>query len=404
MATVAQEISSAGSQQRRRPLPQACMKIGFDAKRVFSNFTGLGNYGRFVIKALSTYYPQHEYWLYSPKAAQHPEAEAMLERENIKVNMPSSTLKTMHLGAWWRSVSLGKVASRNQNQLLHGLSNELPFGQTKGLKKIVTIHDLLFVRYPQLYNLVDVAIYKKKFRWACQKADRVIAVSQQTAQDLVEFLEVPAEKIDVVYQGCHESFRREYDSYVLDRISTKYRLPADFMLNVGTIEERKNALLIVKAMASLKKETTLMPLVIVGKPTPYKDEIVKYAREHKLLDQIHFRHDVSLEDLPKVYQQSKLFLYPSIFEGFGIPILEALCSRVPVITSKGSCFSEAGGPNSIYVNPTNAEELADAIMRVMNNATMATKMIIDGVGHSLNFEEEKIAHDLMQVYEKTMKQ
>lgn len=380
------------------------MKIGFDAKRVFANFTGLGNYGRFVVKALSTYYPQHEYWLYSPKAAQHPETGAILERENIKLDTPSAALKNMRLGAWWRSFSLGKVASRNGNQLLHGLSNELPFGKTKGLKKIVTIHDLLFIRYPQLYNLVDIAIYKRKIRWACKNADRVIAVSQQTAQDLVDFMAVPAEKIDVVYQGCHESFRREYDSYVLDRVSTKYKLPPDFMLNVGTIEERKNALLIVKAMASLKKETTVMPLVIVGKATSYKDEIVRYARDHKLLDQIYFRHDISFEDLPKVYQLSKLFLYPSVFEGFGIPILEALCSRVPVISSKGSCFSEAGGPNSIYVNPTNAEELADAIMRVMNNATMTTKMVIDGVGHSLKFEEEKIAHDLMNIYEKTMNQ
>ncbi len=404
MAIIAQEVSRARLHEQRRALSPTCMKIGFDAKRVFANSTGLGNYGRFVVKALSTYYPQNEYWLYSPKAVQHPEAAALLERGNIKVRMPSDTLKTLRLGAWWRSVSLGKVASSNQNRLLHGLSNELPFGKTKGLKKIVTIHDLLFVRYPQLYNLVDVAIYKKKFSWACQHADRVIAVSQQTAQDLIDFLKVPADKIDVVYQGCHESFREEYDSYVLDRISTKYKLPADFMLNVGTIEERKNALLIVKAMAALKKETTVMPLVIVGKPTAYKDEIVRYAREHKLLDQIHFRHDVSFEDLPKIYQLSKLFIYPSVFEGFGIPILEALSSRVPVISSKGSCFSEAGGPNSIYINPTNAEELADAIMRIINNATMATKMIIDGVGHSLNFEEEKIARDLMAVYEKTLNQ
>ena len=404
MATTAEVTSSAGFQQKARPLPQACMRIGFDAKRVFANYTGLGNYGRFVINVLSTYYPQHEYWLYSPKATRHPETESLLERENVKVGMPSPFLRRMRLGSWWRSVSLGRVAGSNQNQLLHGLSNELPMGSTKGLKKIVTIHDLLFIRYPQLYNLVDVAIYKKKFSWACRKADRVIAVSQQTATDLIDFLGVPAGKIDVVYQGCHQSFRQEYDSYVLDRVSTKYKLPSDFMLNVGTIEERKNALLIVKAMASLKKETTVMPLVIVGKPTAYKEEIVKYARRHKLLDQIYFLHDVSFEDLPKIYQLSKLFVYPSIFEGFGIPILEALNSKVPVISSKGSCFSEAGGPNSIYVNPTNAEELADAIMRVINNATMATKMVIDGVGHSMAFEEEKIAQNLMAVYEKTLRQ
>ena len=403
MATAAQ-ITKSSKLPTGRPLPNACMRIGFDAKRVFANFTGLGNYGRFVVRALSTYYPQNEYWLYSPKANQHTETQALISRDNVKVAMPPAALQSLKLGAYWRSVSLGKVATKHQNELLHGLSNELPFGKTKGLKKIVTIHDLLFVRYPQLYKLIDIAIYKQKFRWACQHADRVIAVSQQTARDLVEFLEVPNEKIDVVYQGCHESFREEYDSYVLDRVSTKYKLPADFMLNVGTIEPRKNALLIVKAMAALKNETVIPPLVIVGKATSYKEEIVRYAKEHQLLDQIQFLHDVSFEDLPKVYQLSKLFIYPSVFEGFGIPILEALCSRVPVISSKGSCFSEAGGSNSIYVNPTNADELAEAILRVFNNPTMTTKMIIDGVGHSMNFEEEQIAHDLMAVYEKTLRQ
>lgn len=389
--------------QKLRHIPDTSMKIGFDAKRVFANFTGLGNYSRFVVRVLSEYYPQNEYLLYAPGAAKHPEVEALVARPNIRVEKPSAVLKAFKLGAYWRSVSLGKVASKNGVQLLHGLSNELPLGSAKNLKKIVTIHDLLFMRYPQLYKLVDIGIYKQKFRWACKNADRVIAVSQQTARDLVEYFNVPEEKIDVVYQGCHNSFREEYDSYVLDRISTKYNLPQDFILNVGTIEERKNALLIVKALAALKNKVSI-PLVIVGKETPYKETIVKYAREHNLLDQISFRHDVSFEDLPKVYQLSRMFVYPSIFEGFGIPILEALCSRVPVITSKGSCFSEAGGPNSIYINPTSADELAEAILRILNNPTMGTKMIIDGVGHSMNFEDRQLAENLMAVYRKTMEQ
>ena len=402
MPTAAQ-IPDVVALDKDRPLPDTRMRIGFDAKRVFTNFTGLGNYSRFVVGALSKHYPQNEYSLYSPKDPQHPEAKELIARPNVKVEMPSSTIRSLRLGSFWRSVSLGRVAGKDGVQLLHGLSNELPFGKAKGLKKIVTIHDLLFIRYPQLYNLIDVGIYKQKFRWACKEADRVIAVSKQTAQDLVDFLKVPEEKIDVVYQGCHESFRQEYESYVLDRVSTKYKLPLDFILNVGTIERRKNALLIVKALAALKNKVTI-PLVIVGKPTDYKNEIVEYAKKHDIMDRVIFRHDISFEDLPKVYQLSKMFVYPSLFEGFGIPILEALCSKVPVISSKGSCFSEAGGPNSIYVNPTNAEELAEAILRVINNPTMNTKMLIDGVAHSMKFEEQQIAEDLMAVYVKTMQQ
>lgn len=400
MATATKKLN-VPAQLQARPLPETCMRIGFDAKRIFSNYTGLGNYSRFVVRALSTHFPGNEYLLLAARPTGHPEGVELLSQPNISAGTPPSTITTLRLDAWWRSMNLGKAAQKKGVQLLHGLSNELPFNNPKGLKKVVTIHDLLFIRYPQLYNLIDTGIYRQKFSRACKEADRVIAVSRQTARDLVDFLKVPEEKIDVVYQGCHEDFRQEYDSYVLERVSSKHKLPPDFILNVGTIEERKNALLIVKALHALKNKVTI-PLVIVGRPTPYKEEIVKYAREHDLLDQIYFRHDIPFEDLPKIYQLSKIFVYPSVFEGFGIPILEALCSRVPVISSKGSCFTEAGGPNSIYVNPTNADELAEAILRVINNATMGTKMIIDGVAHSLNFEEKKIAQDLMAVYEKVL--
>ena len=305
------------------------------------------------------------------------------------------------LSAVWRSYSLTKRAGRDGVDIFHGLSNELPLAGSKKVRQVVTIHDLLFLRYPHLYNLIDLGIYKQKTKWACNAADKVIAVSEQTAQDLIDFYHIPSSKIEVVYQGCHPSFREEYDSYVLDRVASKYALPQDFILNVGTLEPRKNAMLILQAMAQLKNKLQL-PLVLVGKATNYKEELVAYARKENLLGQVHFLHNVPFEDLPKIYQLSRVFIYPSVFEGFGIPILEALCSRVPVITSKGSCFAEAGGPHSIYINPNDPEELADAILRITNNPTMTTKMTIDGVAHSLAFEDERVAQNLMNVYRKVV--
>lgn len=379
------------------------MKIGFDAKRAFFNRTGLGNYSRFVIRTLTEHFPENDYLLYSPRAdgKAHPELQPLLDTPSVSAHTPSGAMAKFGLSAVWRSYSLAKVASRQSVQLLHGLSNELPFGKSPGLKQVVTIHDLLFLRYPHLFNLIDLNIYKQKTRWACKRADKIIAVSQQTAQDLIDFYRVPSSKIEVVYQGCHPSFREEYDSYVLERIASKYSLPQDFILNVGTLEPRKNALLILKALTQLRNKTK-PALVLVGKETKYKEELISYARKENLMDQLYFRHNVSFEDLPKVYQLSRMFVYPSVFEGFGIPILEALCSRVPVITSKGSCFDEAGGPHSIYINPNDPEELADAILRIFNNATMATRMTIDGVAHSLKFEEQTLAENMMQVYRKVL--
>lgn len=378
------------------------MKIGFDAKRAFLNKTGLGNYSRFIIRTLTEFFPDNDYLLYSPRTDKvHPELLPILEKDSVAVKTPAGALAIPGLSALWRSFSLSNTSARDGVQLLHGLSNELPFSASKQVKQVVTIHDVLFLRYPHLYNLIDLAIYKQKTKSACKAADKIIAISEQTAQDLVEFFHVPTDKIEVVYQGCHPSFREEYDSYVLDRVASKYGLPQDFILNVGTLEPRKNAILILQAMAQLKNKLQL-PLVLVGKATPYKEKLVAYARKENLLDQVYFLHDVPFEDLPKIYQLSHMFIYPSVFEGFGIPILEALCSRVPVITSKGSCFSEAGGPHSIYINPNDPEELADAILRITNNATMATKMIIDGVAHSLTFEDERVADNLMNVYKKVL--
>ncbi len=374
------------------------MKIGFDAKRAFLNYTGLGNYSRFIIRTLTEFFPDNDYLLYTPQQERvHPELQPILEQQSVAVKKPAGAMAMPGLSAVWRSYGLTKTAARDGVQLLHGLSNELPLSNDRSVRQVVTIHDVLFLRYPHLYNLIDLAIYKQKTKSACKTADKVIAISEQTAQDLIEFYHVPTHKIEVVYQGCHPSFREEYDSYVLDRVASKYGLPQDFILNVGTLEPRKNVMLILQAMAQLKNKLQL-PLVLVGKATPYKEQLVAYARKENLLDQVHFLHNVPFEDLPKIYQLSQMFVYPSVFEGFGIPILEALCSRVPVITSKGSCFAEAGGPHSIYINPNDPEELADAILRIINNATMATKMIIDGVAHSLLFEDQHVAHNLMEVY------
>jgi glycosyltransferase involved in cell wall biosynthesis len=378
------------------------MKIGFDAKRAFLNKTGLGNYSRFVLRTLTEFFPDNKYLLYTPQSNRvHAELQPLIDQRSVQVRTPTGPMAMAGLSAVWRSYSLTKQAEKEGVQLFHGLSNELPIAKSNKVRKVVTLHDVLFLRYPHLYNLVDLAIYKQKTKWACKAADRIVAISQQTAQDLIDFYKVPSSKIDVVYQGCHPSFRVEYDSYVLDRIASKYSLPQDFVLNVGTLEARKNALLILQAMAQLKNKIQL-PLVLVGRATRYKEELMTYARKHNLIDQVHFLHNVPFEDLPKIYQLSRMFVYPSVFEGFGIPILEALSSRVPVITSKGSCFPEAGGPHSIYINPNDPEELADAILRVINNPTMATKMIIDGVAHSLGFEDAKVAQDLMNVYKKAL--
>lgn len=370
------------------------MRIAYDAKRLFNNFTGLGNYSRFVVDALAESYPENEYWLYSPVIRKHPETSRYASSKQFTLRTPGSTLGKA-FPSIWRSFSLGSVAHRDGAAILHGLSNELPVSKPAHLKTVVTVHDLIFRRFPAYYSAIDVRIYSWKLRQSLRSADRVIAISHQTAADLREFEHVQEDKLVVIQQGCHRAFKQEYSEDQVDQVRSKYALPDNFVLCVGTLEKRKNAVLLIKALSLM---TDKVPVVIAGKPTAYATDLRDMVREKGLEAWVRFIYHVPFADLPLLYRASRLFVYPSVFEGFGIPIVEAIASKVPVITSNGSCFSEAGGPNCIYVNPANPEELAVAISQVMGDDELRKTMISRSSEYILRFEPKEIAAQMMKLY------
>lgn len=373
------------------------MKIGFDAKRFFNNFTGLGNYSRFVISALSENLPENEYFLYTPKVKNHPEFNLILERPNIRVIKAPAIYSSLKAASLWRTWGISNEASVKKLDVFHGLSQELPLRMPASIKKIVTVHDLIFIRYPDLYNPLDVFIYKAKVKAACQQADKILATSIQTKSDIVDFLKINPEKIDVVYQGCHPSFKKQFSVAEIEKVKTKYKLPEGYILNVGTIEERKNVLLLIKALLQLPKDLK-SHLVVIGRATKYKTRITEEAGRLGVGERITFLHNVSFADLPAIYQGARIFVYPSIFEGFGIPIVEALESSVPVIAATGSCLSEAGGPGSIYINPSDEGELAEQIKKVLTDNELRTRMIASGKNYIEQFEPKVIAEKLLSIY------
>jgi glycosyltransferase involved in cell wall biosynthesis len=371
------------------------MRIGFDAKRAFFNYSGLGNYSRNIILYLQKFYPGHSYHLYVPRRRQGIEERLS---ENQQVHFPESWMGKK-LSSFWRSYWLPGRLEKDGIDLYHGLSNEIPFGiHKKNIKTVVTIHDLIFLRYPHWYNPIDRRIYLRKSRYSCRVAGRIIAISEQTRRDIVEFYGIHPDRIDVVYQGCDPAYYEEVSEEQRKEIRLKYGLPSDYLLNVGTIEKRKNLMVLVQALHSRSID---MPLVVVGRPTSYADEAKDYIREHRM-EHIFFLEHVPNEDLPALYQSSSLFIYPSQFEGFGIPVMEALNSGTPVITSKGGCFAEAGGEHSLYVEPGNADELGVAILKVLNDSDLRKTMIYKGQEHALKFREEIIAKNIFEVYEKIL--
>jgi glycosyltransferase involved in cell wall biosynthesis len=371
------------------------MRIGFDAKRAYFNYSGLGNYSRNTIRFLSKQFPDHDFYLYIPrKKNQIPNG---IFRNHTLV-YPNSW-KNRNFSSLWRSYWLGKQLVRDGLDLYHGLSNEIPFDIVKNrVPTVVTIHDLIFLRYPEWYKPIDRKIYRSKAAFACLNADRVVAISRQTRADIIQFLGTAEEKIDVVYQGCDPAFYDPWSETAKQKLAQKYQLPDQYLLYVGTIEPRKNLLQVVRARHLGRLD---IPLIVIGRSTPYIRQIKKYIAEHSLRH-IFFLQDIPNDDLPGIYQMAHALIYPSRFEGFGIPILEALYSRTPVITSIGSCFHEAGGKSSIYVDPDDTDEMIHAIRQVLEDEKLRTGMQENGYAHAQQFRNETIADNLMQVYSKVL--
>lgn len=366
------------------------MKIGFDGKRAANNLTGLGNYSRSLIESLAEQYPEYQYLVYSPKVKHAKQIDAFFEKENISLKLPKES------SFLWRSLNIIKDLTRDQVQVFHGLSHEIPFAiQHTRIKSIVTIHDLIFLRFPQYYQFIDRKLYEWKSKSACKRADQIIAISEKTKADIVAFYNVNPNKIKVIYQSCDDGFKTAMPESTLNRIKITYKLPEKYILNVGTIEARKNLKLLIQALKTVDHQ---YKLVVIGKETAYFKEIERELDRLQLRSRVVFLKNIPFADLPGIYQMADLFVYPSFYEGFGIPIIEALYSQVPVIAATGSCLEEAGGPDSIYINPTDVSDLAYQINQVLHHADLQIEMKEKGLEFVQKFNSPNVTQQLMDCY------
>lgn len=365
------------------------MRIGYDAKRAFNNSRGLGNYSRDTIRIVASRYPELQLDLFTPKT--DPSIPFACP-DNATLILPRHAFLT----SAWRTFGIAKEAKKRRLSLYHGLSHELPYGIEKtGIPTVVTMHDLIFVRHPELYPFFDRKSYRTKYLRSCRVANHIIAVSQQTKNDLIDLWHIEAEKISVVYQGCHPDFAIQVSENQKETIRNKYHLPDTFLLNVGAIEPRKNQLLILKALVAGAID---IPLVIAGKQTYHISELQQYIESHKLTNQVYLLPNVAFADLPTLYQSASLFVFPSTYEGFGIPVVEALTSGVPVIAATGSCLEESGGPDSLYVDPDDEAALAVGIKEILSDSQKRGMMIAKGLSYAQRFSDATVADNLIRIY------
>lgn len=369
--------------------------IGFDAKRIVRNGTGLGSYARTLVNALS----ENEHLqlnLYAPDEGRDDLRQQIVNCEKVKFVYPEG-LHFRFQRDLWRTKGVVKQLKEDGVQLYHGLSGELPAGlKAAGIPGVVTIHDLIFLRHPEYYHWWDVEIYRRKFKSTLKEASRIIAISECTKRDILYYGDFPEDKIDVIYQGCSNRFRKSVSEADKNRVKAKYNLSDNFILNVGSIEARKNVLLAVKALGCLLDS---FRMVIVGRHTKYTDEVIAYVKKNGLEDRVQILHGIPDDDLPVIYHLAKVFVYPSRYEGFGIPIIEAIQTGLPVVACTGSCLEEAGGPDCLYVSPDDVEGMANAIKQAIAEKDVRVPRAQEYIKR---FENSNLAAQVIEEYEKTI--
>lgn len=371
------------------------MRIGYDAKRIVRNGTGLGSYGRTLINGLSEIDSVDQFLLYAPDEGRDDLREQVELRQNVSFHYPAHGRFRFQRDAWRTRGIVSDLIKDNVN-LYHGLSGELPSGIRKaGIPAVVTIHDLIFLRHPEYYKWIDAHIYKRKFYATLKEATHIIAISECTKRDILYYGDFPADKITVVYQSASKKFNMKEalpQSSLLEGVDK-------YFLQVGTIEERKNAMESVQALEYLPEE---MHLVLVGRETPYAEQVRRFALMHGLTPRLHILSGVDNDELAKIYRHAECFVYPSRYEGFGIPIIEAIQSGLPVVAATGSCLEEAGGPDCLYVSPDDPKGIAEAVKSLSSMSKERQERIIRSQQYVKRFENNDVAGQVLKLYKQIL--
>lgn len=380
------------------------MNIGIDAKRFFFNTSGLGAYSRGFYKALASQNIDDKFYLYSKDMNENNAYlhANIIQWENTQSISPTYFYEKLFGAALWRSYFIGNQLNKDKIDIYYGLSNEIPYGIEKlKTKSVVVIHDLIFLRYPNLYPKTDVFFYKRKTDFACKNANYIVAVSEQTKADIVHFLNVNPDKISILPPICKEMYAKNI--FPNSKIPQEFQPKKDYILSVGAITPRKNLLQTVQAFQLIQQKLDI-DLVIVGTAVglgrKYLAEIQAFISKHHLTDKIHFLGNVPNAYLPFLYQNAKMLVYPSQYEGFGMPIVESLFSKTPVITSMGSCFEQTAGGGALYVNGNESEEIAAAIEKLLISSSLREGLIAKGWQHVQQYTSENIENEISQFHSK----
>lgn len=365
------------------------MKIGVDLQAVGRGRTGDETYYRNLVSCYSALRPDHDFFLYYTE----PEAESFLEGlegkfhpRKLAFQSPFARVPLAYPWQMWKEPV----------DVFHSQYVGFPAGRAK---LVLTIHDLSYERYPEMFPR-NRALFLKLTRWSARRADAVVVVSEHTKKDLVRFYGLPEDKIHVVYNAAHRRFSPCQDKERIGALQRRLGIRQDYILSVGSLQPRKNIARLVKAYLQARAGQALdLQLVIVGKNAWGNPEWETVAQNSPYQPDVLFAGHVPDDDLPALYSGASMFVYPSLYEGFGLPVIEAMACGTPVITSNGSSLPEVGGAAVVYVDPQDVNAISRAMVTLARDPQRRQDLRERGLRQSALFSWERAARQTLSVYE-----
>jgi glycosyltransferase involved in cell wall biosynthesis len=295
----------------------------------------------------------------------------------------------------WEQVAAPFAASRSKVDIIHGPVNVIPLASR--LPKVVTIHDLAFLEYPDQYPALQRRYLERMTRMSTQRADRVIAVSNYTAQDVSVRLGVPESRVIAVPNGVTEEFRPWQATEELMQFRRANQLPDEFLLFLGTLQPRKNLTGLIQAYAQLAPAERIPPYAVGGEGWMYQaifDEVRRFGLE----DDVRFPGYAASDTLPLWYSAATAFVYPSFYEGFGLPVLESMACGTPVVTSNRTSLPEVVGSAGVLIEPDDPESIADGLRQLLHNDDARRRLAGAGLQQARQFTWQRTARETAAVY------
>ena len=370
------------------------MRIGFDASALGAQTTGAGEYQRQLLAALPEADPTLQLTVYTARGA-----EGWVPPGSVARSMPwapgERTQRILSGGLAWR-----RHWRRDRLDLLHVPMYYLPPGAPA--RSIVTIYDVRFLRLPETYPRLRHAFLRAAVPWSLRRASQIITISEFTKRELVELLGIAPERITVTLLAQRSEFRPVTEAAELDAVRRKYRLPGRFILSASALEPRKNLARTVEAFARARAKGLSQELVLAGARYFGTDDIARAISRHGLEAVVHFPGYVDDADMPAVYTMADVFIYPSLYEGFGIPLLEAMACGTPVIAANASSLPEVAGPAACLVDPLDVESIADGLLRVLGHDKFARQLRIAGFERIRGYSWARTARETVALYRRVI--